>query len=401
MPETSAPLSNEMSSPDDSLSRLKQQLAHREAELAILGSVQSGLAAHLEVQAIYDLVGDGIRDLFDSQVVMISTYDPSSQTVEHRYAIERGERIHAPGPRPPGGFRTQIIETRRSMLVNSNVEELAARLDQPTIPGTLTPKSWLGVPMLVGGHVIGILSLQDVERENAFTESDVRLLETVAASMSVALENARLWAQEKQIAVLEERQRLGRELHDSVTQSLYGISLYAQAAAGHLALEHYDQVDKYLDEISASSQEALAEIRLLLYRLRPPVLENEGLVAALQQRLASVEGRAGRKADLKTDLSARLPLDVEEGLYYIAQEALNNALKHAHARSVRVSLLQHGHAVALEVTDDGVGFKPADAGAEGKMGLPCMQERAAEIGGKLTLASEPGNGTTIRVEVEV
>jgi len=394
-------MSNEAPLPDDNHSKLKQQLAHREAELAILSDVQSALAAHLEVQAIYELVGDRIRDLFDSQVVMISTYDPATQTVEHRYAIERGEHIHAPGQHPPGGFRTQIIETRRPLLVNSDVPALAARLNQPTIPGTVTPKSWLGVPMLVGGKVIGILSLQDVEKENAFTESDVRLLETVAASMSVALENARLWGQEKQIAILEERQRLGRELHDSVTQSLYGISLYTQAAAGHLALDHFEQVDRYLDEISAASQEALAEIRLLLYQLRPPVLEKEGLVTALQQRLASVEGRAGLKTEFKTDLTDRLPPAVEEGLYHIAQEALNNALKHAHARSVHVALLQNGPAVSLEVIDNGVGFRVAEAGHAGKMGLPSMREHAAEIGGKLTLTSEPGKGTTVRVDVEV
>jgi signal transduction histidine kinase len=393
-------MSDNAAFPDDLL-KLKQQLAHREAELAILNSVQSGLAAHLEVQAIYELVGDRIRDLFNSQVVMISTYDPATQTVEHRYAIEQGERIHAPGQHPPGGFRTQIIQTRRPLLVNSNVAALAARADQPTLPGTVTPKSWLGVPMVVDDRVIGILSLQDVEHEHAFTESDARLLETVAASMSVALENARLWGQEKQIAVLEERQRLGRELHDSVTQSLYGIGLYSQAAGGQLALEHYEQVRKYLDEISEASQEALAEIRLLLYRLRPPVLEQEGLVAALQQRLAAVEGRAGLKTELQTDLTARLPPTVEEGLYHVAQEALNNAVKHAHAKSVHVALLQNGPAVELEINDDGVGFRPSDARHEGKMGLPSMQERAAEIGGKLKLTSEPGKGTIVRVEVDV
>jgi signal transduction histidine kinase len=382
-------------------SSLKQELAHREAELAILNSVQSGLAAHLEVQAIYELVGDRIRDLFDSQVVMISTYDPDTQSVEHRYAIERGEHIHAPGHHPPGGFRSQIIQTRRPLLVNSNVAALAASADQPTLPGTVTPKSWLGVPMLVDGHVIGILSLQDVEHENAFTDSDVRLLETVAASMSVALENARLWGQEKQIAILEERQRLGRELHDSVTQSLYGIGLYSQAAAGHLSLEHYEQVNEYLHEIGEASQEALAEIRLLLYRLRPPVLDQEGLVTALQQRLAAVEGRAGLKTDLKTDLTTRLPPAVEEGLYHIAQEALNNALKHAHARSVRVALLQEGNAVVLEVVDDGVGFQLINASQEGKMGLPSMRTHADEIGGKLTLTSEPGKGTTVRVDLDL
>jgi signal transduction histidine kinase len=384
---------------DDDLSQLKQQLAQREAELAILNSVQNGLAAHLEVQAIYDMVGDGIRDLFDSQVVMISTYDPATQTVEHRYAIERGQRVHAPGRQPAGGFRTKIVESRRPLLVNSDVAEQAARLGQPTLPGTITPKSWLGVPMLVDDHVIGILSLQDVDKENAFTGSHVRLLETVAASMGVALENARLWAQEKQVAVQQERQRLGRELHDSVTQSLYGISLYSHAAAVQLAQKHYDQVDRYLDEISETSRGALAEMRSLLHQLRPPVLEKEGLVTALQQRLTAVEERVGLKTDFQAEVTTRLPPPLEEGLYHIAQEALNNTLKHARAGSVRVALIQRGPAIVLEVVDDGVGFQPAEAEQAATMGLPSMQEHAAEIGGKLTVASQPGKGTTIRVDV--
>ena len=136
---------------------INQELAEREAELAIINSVQQGLASHLDVQAIYNLVGDKIRDIFDSQVVMISTYDQQTETIEHRYAIERGEHIIAPGRYPIRGFRTQIVQTRQPVLVNTNVAEQAARLGQPTIPGTITPKSWLGVPLLVGGEAIGHL----------------------------------------------------------------------------------------------------------------------------------------------------------------------------------------------------------------------------------------------------
>lgn len=192
---------------------INQELAEREAELAIINSVQQGLASHLDVQAIYNLVGDKIRDIFDSQVVMISTYDQQTETIEHRYAIERGEHIIAPGRYPIRGFRTQIVQTRQPVLVNTNVAEQAARLGQPTIPGTITPKSWLGVPMIVSGQVTGILSLQHVDRENAFDESDVRLLQTLAASMSVALENARLWEQENLYRKALEREfEIGREI---------------------------------------------------------------------------------------------------------------------------------------------------------------------------------------------
>ena len=201
------------STTDENIEKLKQDLRQRETELSILTSVQLGLAERLDVQAIYDLVGDKIREIFDPDVVMLSTYDPETNTVEHRYAIEDGRRIYAPGHLPPGGFRGQIIQTRKPIMVNTDCGELAARMGQPTIAGTVTPKSWLGVPMLVGDQVTGILSLQSIHQENAFRESDVRILETLAASMSVALDNARLWEQEHLYRQALEREfEIGRNI---------------------------------------------------------------------------------------------------------------------------------------------------------------------------------------------
>ncbi len=156
--------------PEGESSILEQELKQREAELNIIIKVQQGLASRLDVQSIYDLVGEAIRDFFHAQVVMISTYDPGTDTVEHRYAVERGERVYAPGSCPPGGFRGQIVHTHQPVVVNTHVAEEAARLGQPTLPGTITPKSWLGVPMLVGDQVTGILSMQNLEEENAFDE---------------------------------------------------------------------------------------------------------------------------------------------------------------------------------------------------------------------------------------
>jgi serine phosphatase RsbU (regulator of sigma subunit) len=212
MPETITP-------PDDQI-LLCQELAERETELALINSVQQALASKLDVQSIYTLVGDKIRDIFDSQVVMISTYDPSDETIEHRYAIERGEHIYAPGRYPIRGFRTQIIQTRQPVLVNTNVAELAAALGQHTIPGTITPKSWLGVPMIVEDQVTGILSLQNVDRENAFDASDVRLLQTLAASMSFALENARLFDETQNLYQQTEQRATELRIINAVQEGL-------------------------------------------------------------------------------------------------------------------------------------------------------------------------------------
>src|SRR5512143_3826034 len=132
--------------PTTDVAELQRELGQREAELAIINSVQQGLAARLGVQAIYDLAGDEIRDIFNAQVVMISTYDAQTDSVEHRYAIECGVRVYSAGKHPAGGFRSQIIRTKQPLLVNHNVGEAATRLGQSTLPGTITPKSWLGVP---------------------------------------------------------------------------------------------------------------------------------------------------------------------------------------------------------------------------------------------------------------
>lgn len=204
----------------DGGSKLELELAQREAELNIINRIQQGLASRRDVQSIYDLVGDGIRDFFNAQVVMISTYDPQSDSIEHRYAIERGERVYAPGQFPIRGFRTQIVQTRQPVVVNTKVAEQAACLGQPTLPGTITPKSWLGVPMLVGDQVTGILSLQNVEEENAFAESDVRLLQTFASSMSVALESARLFDETQRLLGETEQRAAELQIINSVQEGL-------------------------------------------------------------------------------------------------------------------------------------------------------------------------------------
>ena len=378
---------------------LLRETEQRASELTIINDVQQGLASKLDAQSIYELVGDTFHKFFNAQVVMISTYDPKSNTVEHRYSIERGQRVYSSGTHPPGGFRSQIIRTKQPVLVNTDVAEQATRLGQPTLPGTTTPKSWLGVPVVENGEVTGILSVQNLDQENAFDEADVRLLETFAASMSIALENARLYEQARHLAVLDERQRLARELHDSVTQSLYGISLYAQAATGNIKAGQTEQAGQYLEDIQNTAQESLADMRLLIYELRPPILDKEGLIAALQNRLISVEDRARIKSSIQTNLTGRLPSDIEEGLYQITREALNNIIKHAHAKNILIRIQKEVEAVSVEISDDGVGFDPQTACRQGCLGLTNMKERAQSQGWQLDIESSPGNGARIKVEI--
>jgi signal transduction histidine kinase/ligand-binding sensor domain-containing protein len=205
---------------------------------------------------------------------------------------------------------------------------------------------------------------------------------------------------EREKATLEERNRLARELHDSVTQSLYGVTLYADAARRLLDTGQVPAAVGNLRKLRDTAKSALEEMRLLIFELRPPILEQEGLAAALEARLEAVEGRVGLKTQLELEGEGELPQDIQEGLYRIALEALNNVLKHAQASCVTVSLIRRPQLTELKIVDDGGGFDISTVQKSGGLGLKGMKERAEQIGGQLTVKSERGMGTTIQVEVK-
>jgi signal transduction histidine kinase len=181
------------------------------------------------------------------------------------------------------------------------------------------------------------------------------------------------------------------------------MTLYSEAAVKELSLRNLDIVAEYLGELQDTAKEALAEMRLLIYELRPSFLAEEGLVAALQARLLAVEGRAGIETKFEVDVGERLPPELEEELFRIAQEALNNALKHAQASCITLRL-RHSpqqRKVVLEVMDDGTGFDIASARKEGGLGLIAMEERAAEMGGQFSVEKRLQGGTRVHVEVPI
>jgi signal transduction histidine kinase len=253
------------------------------------------------------------------------------------------------------------------------------------------------VPLVVRERVIGILSITN-PTPDTYGPRDAALALAIARQAAVAIENARLHEQARRVAVLEERQRLARELHDSVTQALYAVSLHAEAATRALAAGDQTPVIENVREIRETTREALGEMRLLLSELRPPLLEEYGLLGALRARLRAVEARAGLVTEVRGDDAVRLAPEVEQELYRLAQEALNNVLKHAQAGRITVRLDADPDRAVLEVTDDGVGFEPKH-GAHGGFGLSTMRERVERLRGSLHIESAPGAGTCIRVEV--
>jgi signal transduction histidine kinase len=213
----------------------------------------------------------------------------------------------------------------------------------------------------------------------------------------LALAEARRQVAEQ--AMLEERQRLGRELHDSVTQSLSSLALYIKGWQWRVDQASKEEVRQWLDQLSGIAAQTLKELRLLLYQLEPPGAGEPDLESALSRRLDAVEQRAQVKARL--EVKGKLTLSPAEAheLYAIIQEALNNSLKHACASAVVVSIDSEGGGVRVKIEDNGVGFSLAEAEAGGGMGIKTMLARAARLGGSLEITTRPGGGTKVLVEL--
>lgn len=251
--------------------------------------------------------------------------------------------------------------------------------------------------LLVGGAIGGFrLRVRNLEARSLELESQVkqRTLELMKTQ-----ENLKQSEMEK--AISEERARLARDLHDAVTQSIYSLTLLAEAGQRMINNGDIQQAEVNQTRLREIAQQALQEMRLLVYELRPQGLRSEGLIGALEQRLEAVERRAGIDARLVVDEKLRIPAELEVELLHISQEALNNALKHSKASEVVLSLRSDGIHLSLEVVDNGQGFDLELARGKGGMGLTNMSERVQKIGGELTIRSEPDGGTTIRVIVPI
>lgn len=256
------------------------------------------------------------------------------------------------------------------------------------------PEALSFILLYSGGLVFtAAFSILVIQSETARNQSEQYLEELRQAHEELRA----LSAQTEELAVANERNRLARELHDSVAQTLYGLTLQSEAASRNLKSGKIEVVDGYLHEIRQSARQTLQEIRLLIFELSPPILQKYGLAAALQARLDGVERRSGIKTTIEIHPVERLPLKLETGLYRIAQEALNNALKHAQAGHVAVSLKQEQNRLVLEVMDDGIGFDTGNP--DGGIGLQGMQARVQEMDGEFWIESIPGQGTRVRVEV--
>jgi PAS domain S-box-containing protein len=277
---------------------------------------------------------------------------------------------------PPDERRASLARFRA--LRHRPAEVHRTRLRVQSRDGRELSMEITSIGMLAGGQFIGAHGAARDVSERDRLERDLR-------------------RQAAELASSEERSHLARELHDSVTQALFSMTLLSRSIE-LLLQKDPSQVPAKLAALRELQREALAEMRALIFELRPGNIEENGLIQALRTHSAALSGRIGLPVVVEADLTDRPPIDVEEGLYRIAQEALHNVVKHAGARQVRIELGRVPDGVRLRVVDDGRGFDPA-AVPDGHLGLAGMQARAERLGGRISVASARDRGTTIEVVV--
>jgi len=395
--------------------RRHESEVRRGERLQALARIGSIITAGLESRELLQRTADAIHERLGYPNVAIPLLDPhDSGTLvidvlggDYRNHVERGVRLPV-----TGGIMGAAVRERRTQLVN----DVAADPRYVPTPSAIGIRAELAVPIVLGEETLGVLN---VESPSSFDEEDAAALGVVADYLAVALRNARLFGQAQQLAALEERQRLARDLHDSVVQLLFSAPLVAQSV-GRAFRRDAKEGERHVQRLLELTRAALLEMRSLVTGLRPTEpfpelasaesalrglqrLHREGLAAALRAYADEIRPD-GLQVELEAGAYAPQPLDREEVLYRIGQEALNNVAKHARARRVRVVLWSGNDGVRLDVTDDGVGFDTGALarswpGAGGGLGLASMRERAEALHGRLRLACGPQGGTVVEVHL--
>ena len=367
---------------------------HRANQFRLLGEIGRHITSILDIDELFQQIVQSTQLVVNYHHVGIALVEEDEIVYKAGsgyywdYPIENQEEVLVRFPITDEGISGWVVQNGQPLVIPDVRQNVYY---QPRVNNKILSEAV--VPIKIKGEVIGILNVES-EELNAFDKNDIVILQTMADQAAVAMENALLYKRTHQLAVLEERQRLARDLHDSVAQALYSQTLYGEAAARQLKAGNMDLAIAHVDQLRQIAQQALQEMRLLIFELRPPILVEEGLLRALQVRLEAVEQRAGREVQFIVEGNINIPAKLELPLYRIAQEALNNALKHAKATKVSIYLKQSARRIALTIVDNGCGFTPADIQKKGSMGLKGMQERAARINGRLTITSKPGEGAS-------
>jgi signal transduction histidine kinase len=387
---------------------------HRTERLRLIARIGGIITSSLRLPELLQAAADAIHELLgyaNVAIPLIESGDPDMLVLD-----------------TTGGHYRDLIRDEFRMPVTEGIMGAAARTGEVVLvndvasdprhvptPGANGIRAELAVPIRLGDRVLGVLN---VESPDTLSEDDAASLQIVADQLAVGIDNARLYERGQRLAVLEERQRIARDLHDSVTQQIFAMKLIAETLASACRRDP-DEAVRRSERLTELTRTALAEMRALVAELRPDddlagapaasgiaMLRQKGLVAAIRRHADEVAADA-IEVEIDAETYNGQPRASEEALYRIAQEALSNAVKHAGASRITIRLSANSSAVRLSVRDDGAGFDPhvierrddTDDGREGGYGLTTMRERAHALGGVLDVRSSPGRGTVVEAAI--
>ena len=358
------------------------------------------VAAQRSVEDVLQQLVDSARELAGARYAALGTPDGEGGFTRFLVAGMSDELIAALGPLPrTHGLLAAMLETAEPFRTGDIHDHPRFRGWWPSRHPDM--RSFLGVPIVAPGGVIGAFYLTDKETDGAFDAADQAVIELLAAHAAIAIANAGLYERSRELSMLAERNRLALELHDAVSQKLFSLVLTAEAAGTQL--DHDAEAARAnVTRLGELASEALEELRSLILGLRPPELRQDGLCGALRKHVEMLRRLHRVQIDLEVDDAAASGGARDREVLRVAQEALQNSLRHAGPRRLVVRLARRDDRLELEVADDGAGFDPADPELRSRrLGLTSMEERAQRLGGTLEIRSAAGAGTTVRLEVPV
>jgi signal transduction histidine kinase len=368
-----------------------------EARVAALDLALAAIARELDVDRVLQLIVDQVRRLSGAQYAALGIANRDGRIHTFITAGISAEARRRIGALPSGhGLLGALIHEGTSI-------RLAEASEDPRsigVPAHHFPvHAFLGVPIHVRGRPVGNLYLVNKRGGLSFTADDQEFVERFADHAGIAIDNARLLAQVQRLAVVEERERIGRELHDSVIQRLYGISLSLEDVPEMVA-ESPAEVNQRVDRAIEALHAAIGDIRTFIYGLRPPLLAP----GDLRRSLVDLADEVSRAASVSVDVDAPdLPISAEHAaeVVAIAREALSNVARHAAATRAKVQLTVRVDQLRLVIADNGQGFTTGGRRAHSHHGLSNMRDRATALGGRTMVRSTPGTGTRIIVTLPI
>lgn len=371
------------------------------AAIDALETATRAIAGELDLGRVLQIIVDSVRDLVDARYAALGIVDAGGRIerfITSGISPEDRERIGSP-PRGHGLLGLIVREARTYRIPDIGLHPGAHGFPDGHPP----MRSFLGVPVRTGGQPVGNLYLTDKNGADEFSEQDQRLVELFALHAAIAIQNARLHARVRQLAVLDERLRIGRDLHDGIIQSLYAVALSLEDVSDLMAEDPADasaRVDRAIDRLNSS----IGEIRTFIVGLGSDAAEipiGARLAGLADELLLSSGAPMSLDLDLTdvAEVDARLDAEAATQLLQMAREALSNAIRHSGAPQARLSVHVIEDDVVLTVQDDGRGFDRSAPPRAGHLGLANLHDRAVSVGGSLEISSRPGAGTRIIVRL--